>query len=260
MAADKAKRLRAEKEEQHRLVEAAREAAWNAQQMKKEDRKAEKAEIQRIKEQKQRDREERRAAIKQQEDKARAERHAKSKQRKIEQLLIRKLGGNARMPKLKKTRVAVSDSEDDEDMSDLADDEGSAKKKSAKRTKARVTAETLLNPRSIMTDSELGALLHERGLPRRGNDESHPQVVARLAAADKELTCKEIDELLRPLFVCVKGTLGDKVVRLQEADAKGSAAGDDGVTAADLEFKKGYEGYAGEFAGLIGDEEGEYDE
>lgn len=120
--------------------------------------------------------------------------------------------------------------------------------------KPKVTKETLLNPRSIMTDAELDVLLFHRELPRRTMRETHPQVVARLHAADCTLTTIELSDLLRPYFDKGKGSKESKVKRLQVQDAAKSAAGEEGITSADLEFKKGYEGYKGEYRSLIGDD------
>merc|ERR1739841_233234 len=72
--------------------------------------------------------------------------------------------------------------------------------------KATVTKETLLNARSIMSDAELNALLFERGMPRRGLDESHPEVVARLAEADEAATTVELTKLLSKYFDKGKGS------------------------------------------------------
>ncbi|KAK5128492.1 hypothetical protein LTR85_003160 [Meristemomyces frigidus] len=127
-------------------------------------------------------------------------------------------------------------------------------KKPTTTTKPRVTKKTLLNPRSVMTDAELQVVLFKRGLPRRTVRESHPQVVARLAAADEDLSTPELDELLRVFFDKGKGNKVAKIKRLQEHDAAQSAAGGDGLKSTDLAFKKGYEGYEGEYAGLLEDE------
>lgn len=133
---------------------------------------------------------------------------------------------------------------------------GKATKKPTLTTKPKVTKETLLNPRSIMTDAELEVVLFERGLPRRTLRETHPQIVARLDAADQDLTTTELTELLSPHFDKGKGSKEAKIKRLQTHEAKKSAAGEAGITSTDLAFKEGYEGYVGEYKGLIegGDE------
>ena len=114
-----------------------------------------------------------------------------------------------------------------------------------------VTEETLLNPRSVMAIDELETLLFNRKLPRRGGHETHPQLVARLAAADVALAIPELDELLRKFWDKGKGSKVAKIKRLQMHEANASAAGQDGIKAMDPEFKKGYEGYGGEFSGLL---------
>ncbi|KAK5169694.1 uncharacterized protein LTR77_005672 [Saxophila tyrrhenica] len=116
-----------------------------------------------------------------------------------------------------------------------------------------VTKATLLNPRSIMTDSELADLLHERKLPRRGHDETHPEVIARLAADDDILDNDEVNDLLAKHFMTHKGSIAKRIQRLEEADAANSAAGKRGVKVTDPEFKEQYEGYKGEYASLLVD-------
>lgn len=119
--------------------------------------------------------------------------------------------------------------------------------------KFKVRIATLENPRSVMTDEEIRVLLHERGLPRLGSDESHPQVVARLAAADNDLSSMAVSSLLKKYFDNKKGNKEAKIRRLQEYDAANSAAGMRGVKSTDLEFKRGYKGYGGRFGGSICD-------
>ncbi|KAI7277501.1 hypothetical protein KC345_g6578 [Hortaea werneckii] len=106
--------------------------------------------------------------------------------------------------------------------------------------KATVTKETLLNARSIMSDAELNALLFERGLPRRGPDESHPEVVARLAEADEAATTVELTKLLSKYFDKGKGSKKAKLRHLQEHNAYNSEAGLDGVRSTDPDFQKSY--------------------
>ncbi|KAI7142238.1 hypothetical protein KC324_g16040 [Hortaea werneckii] len=112
--------------------------------------------------------------------------------------------------------------------------------------KATVTKETLLNARSIMSDAELNALLFERGLPRRSTDESHPEVVARLAEADEAATTVELTKLLSKYFDKGKGSKKAKVRRLQEHNAYNSEAGLDGVRSTDPDFQQSYHGYIGD--------------
>jgi hypothetical protein len=118
-------------------------------------------------------------------------------------------------------------------------------------TKPKISKQTLLNPRSVMTDYELELLLAMRGLPRRAAGETHPQLVARLAAADKVLSMPDIDDLLQANFLSRKNNHKVKELRLQKYDAKHSEAGQRGVESTDPEFKKSYEGYGGKGARFI---------
>lgn len=122
------------------------------------------------------------------------------------------------------------------------------KKRVIKSKKLKVSLETLVNPRSIMDDVELAEVLARRGLRCRAQDETHPQVVARIAAADAEETVPKLKELLAAYFERRKGGREVLVRRLQEYDAASSALGMEGITAIDPDFKKGYEGYRGKFA------------
>ena len=112
-------------------------------------------------------------------------------------------------------------------------------------TPAKVTKKTLLNPRSVMTMGELTALLHTRGLPRRGAGETHPQIVARLAAADNALSVTKLKALLESHFDKRKGNKDLYIERLRVHDAEKSEAAQKGIKSTNLEFKKGYEGYSG---------------
>ncbi|KAK3696420.1 hypothetical protein LTR37_017991 [Vermiconidia calcicola] len=161
----------------------------------------------------------------------------------------------------------TSDESDGYDMSDLADsdqDEASVssgkpytkhtteEKKPATTFKpAKVNKESLLNPRSVMSDEELEMLLHERDHARRANKETHPQVVARLAVMDWSLTTSELNGLLEKRFASRKGKQAVRIARLQQYDAANSVAGQDGVKSTDLEFKQKYEGYTGKYKSLI---------
>ena len=117
--------------------------------------------------------------------------------------------------------------------------------------------ETTLRNLSEMAADELEALLFNRQMPRRGANETHPQLVARLAAADATLATQELDDLLRKFWDKGKGSKVAKVRRLQNHEANASAAGLDGVKSTDLEFKKGYEGYVGEYSCWIEDDDEE---
>jgi hypothetical protein len=116
---------------------------------------------------------------------------------------------------------------------------------------ATVTKVTLRNPRSIMTDDELDVLIFERRLERRGPTEVHPEVVARLAAADATLSSSTLNSLLEKHFEPTKGKRSVRVDRLQKADAANCAAGKNGLDVTDLEFQDTYEGYKGEYAHTI---------
>lgn len=158
----------------------------------------------------------------------------------------------------------ADDEETDEDGNAESDDENAAEEEIAPCTKkacvpknlagfvrAEVTKDTLLNPRSIMSDAELVRLLFYRDLPRRSSDESHAEVVARLAASDEALKSEELSQLLIHLNEKSKGKKPEKIARLQEADAKACDAGEMGVKSTDLSFMQRYEGYTGEFAYLV---------
>lgn len=118
----------------------------------------------------------------------------------------------------------------------------------AKSKKTKVTLETLINPRSIMSYGELDEVLSRRKLPVRGFDEPHAQVVARIAAADATEDSTKLRELLSGYFDYRKATQEILARRLQEYDAASSVLGQEGATALDPEFKRGYEGYQGKFA------------
>ena len=124
-------------------------------------------------------------------------------------------------------------------------------KNASKATKARVSKQTLLNPRSILSFEELDILLAKRDLPRRGADETHPEIVARLAAADMALDVYGLDALLQAEFIALKGSRAVKAARLQKHDASQSETGRRGVESTDLEFKKSYEGYDGKGARFL---------
>ena len=119
----------------------------------------------------------------------------------------------------------------------------------------KVTLDTLANPRSIMTYNELAEVLASRNLRARGPNETHAQIVARIAAADAAETRNKIRELLAVYFDRSKGNHDTLVRRLQEHDAASSVAGKQGVTALDPEFKRDYEGYHGKFAFALEEDE-----
>ena len=263
------------KQEKKAFLEAKQQERDEAEQAKK----AQQAEDKRIKVEKKAGREALRAAKAQFE----AEEKRKLEQKKHEWELMNAAyaqvtGGMSLHPRRNKAKVdddadGSADDEDYGDASDLADgDEDDAggsddagsnidvsmvdtptrpKKKSVVSKAARVTKETLQNPRSVMTDAEIDVLLFERDLSRRGSRESHPQVVARLAAHDNDLSVSDLHDLLGKFFDKGKGNKAAKTRRLQEYEAGASAAGSDGVKATDPEFVKRYEGYEGEYAGFL---------
>lgn len=122
---------------------------------------------------------------------------------------------------------------------------------------APVTKQTLLNPRSILSDDELAQLLYFRRLTRRGHIESHAEVVARIAASDESLKSDDLSQLLMHKSEKSKGKKTEKIARLQEADARGSDAGQMGSRSTDLDFIKRYEGYKGGFEYLVAEIERE---
>ena len=122
-----------------------------------------------------------------------------------------------------------------------------------KTPKTRVTLDTLANPRTIMSSAELDRLIAKRNLPRRADDESHAEVVARLAATDKQEGTATLRQLLLQYFDRRKGARELLIRRLQEYDAADSELGQQGTTAIDPDFKQGYEGYKGKFAFALED-------
>ncbi|KAF2724991.1 hypothetical protein K431DRAFT_116624 [Polychaeton citri CBS 116435] len=124
-------------------------------------------------------------------------------------------------------------------------------KKDKETIKIRVTPESLLNPRSVMTMDELKSILTERKLTPCGLNETHPQLVARMHAHDLNLNTTNLDNVLKSKFVSTAGKKDFKVRKLQEQDARESAAGQAGINAQDRTFKLQYEGYQGHFAYLL---------
>lgn len=123
--------------------------------------------------------------------------------------------------------------------------------------KAKITQQTLENPRSIMTYDELKTLIFQRSLNRPSPGETQPRLVARLATADAMLTVEGLDDLVRKHAKPKRERKELKTARLAGYDAEKSAAGQAGVKATDLKFKKGYEGYVGKFSYLIDNEPSE---
>jgi hypothetical protein len=119
-----------------------------------------------------------------------------------------------------------------------------------------VTENTILNPRSIMSRTELEALCTARNLPILPEDsESHPQLVARLNAADQALEAVQVDALIKKARLGSGGTKSAKIQRMQMAQAAQSEKGGLGLTTTDVDFMRGYEGFQGEFKYLLDDTE-----
>ena len=291
-----AKRAERDKEQARLDKREAKRQKQRDKNTEKEARAAEKAEVARIKAEKKEGKEKERRARKKRQTELREAAEEKATEGKLENIIFQELTGKTLSGRRRTTKVdddvendADADDEDDEEdeepelddddeieMTDLtdaeedgattSDDEGSdvVVKCGNTKTKKTVTAikavkftkETLLNPRSVLKDGEIDVLLYERGLARRGSRESHPYVIARLAAHDEALSTTDLNNLLEKHFDKGKGNRAAKILRLQEYDAVASSAGSNGVKATDLQFKTGYAGYTGTFKGLIGGEEG----
>ena len=268
-AAEEAKRAEYAKQERTERKKREKQEKYEQQLRQKEDARAQQAEEKRIREERAEDskrlREAKAANLAAMQDEAKEKKRVKG----LEDLLLSRWGA---LPKrrrgggLRKKDDFIDDTSDengggidlsDEEEAQETDDETGSKPSGSKArttpsrskkaisapTSAKVTKETLLNPRSIMTDEEIEVLLFQRGLPRRGDDESHPHVVARLAAHDAELSSATLSELLGKYFDKTKGRKELKIQRLQQYEAMASAAGLAGIKATDPEFKEGYVGY-----------------
>lgn len=241
---------------------------WQEQQQEKREKEAFKAEEERIRAEKAAGK----AKIKAQRDaalqRAREEVIEKKKTAEAENRLFHHYTGQwfKRMP-ANKRKAKDDHGEEEESVEDSGSDleagtkgagaAGNAKptiRHTIKEKAPKVTKETLLNPRSVMNDEELGIILSTRGLLPRKPNESHPQIVARLAAADKALGSGILNSFLKERFKSIRGKHEERVRRLQESEAEDSVAGQIGAKSTSLEFKQSYEGYSGEYAGLIGDD------
>lgn len=244
-------------------------------------RKAEKAEDRRIKTEAAAQRETERKARIAARQRLRDEAAEKKAAKEAEERIYRFLTGNSltRRHRKKSNKNEADDEkydgEDDDDMEDyefdylLSEDDDVAAASDAESvvegatpgtTKrlhfyepAIVTKNTLLNPRCIMTLNELEALLHERKMPRRAANETHPEVVARLHAADNALEGAEVNLLLEKHFIRSNGTVDRRVRALQKADAEESLAGKKGWDVHTPAFKDNYDGYHGRYAYLLSD-------
>lgn len=114
--------------------------------------------------------------------------------------------------------------------------------------KAIVTRESLLNPRSICTNKELRRTFLRREItPARQDEESHAEVVARLAEFDAALSVPQLREVCKSELLPHTGRKEQLVERLAEEDAANSFAHTEHkLKSTDLEFMMTYEGYEGE--------------
>lgn len=134
----------------------------------------------------------------------------------------------------------------------FASKKSTASRKRAKlATKPKITKETLLDPRSILTRDELGALHKKRKMAAAPPQETHPYVVARIMAHDEDLAAHEIDELLDHAFGKKTGGKKEKLPRLAQSEAEESQAGRDGVRSTDQKLKEVYDAYRGEVASQL---------
>ncbi|TKA54086.1 hypothetical protein B0A55_13720 [Friedmanniomyces simplex] len=92
-------------------------------------------------------------------------------------------------------------------------------KKGKVRTTPVVSAATLADPRSELAEDEVNAILRERGLPAKKAEEMHPQAIARLWAADQDLSTTELHDRLRRYFIKIKGTRQEKLQAMAEYEA-----------------------------------------
>lgn len=115
-------------------------------------------------------------------------------------------------------------------------------------TKATVTRESLLNPRTICSNEELGQIFVRRDItPARQDDESHAEVVARLAEFDAWLHVSELRKVCRSEHVSAVGRKHELLARLAEQDAESSyARTQHGMYSTDIHFMMTYNGYEGE--------------
>lgn len=115
-------------------------------------------------------------------------------------------------------------------------------------TKALVTRESLLNPRTICSNLELREIFERRNIiPARQDDESHAEVVARLAEYDASLHVVQLKQVCRSEHVSPVGRKHEFVARLAENDAASSfARRRHGMKSTDIHFMMTYNGYEGE--------------
>ncbi|TKA49660.1 hypothetical protein B0A54_00328 [Friedmanniomyces endolithicus] len=86
-------------------------------------------------------------------------------------------------------------------------------------TAALVTAETMADPRSDLAVEDLNAILRVRGLPAKNAEESRFQAIARLCAADKDMSTADLHDTLRRYFIKIKGTRQEKLRAVAEYEA-----------------------------------------
>ncbi|TKA43810.1 hypothetical protein B0A54_05569 [Friedmanniomyces endolithicus] len=86
-------------------------------------------------------------------------------------------------------------------------------------TAALVTAETMADPRSDLAVEDLNAILRVRGLPAKNAEESRFQAIARLCAADRDMSTADLHDTLRRYFIKIKGTRQEKLRAVAEYEA-----------------------------------------
>ncbi|KAK5676132.1 hypothetical protein LTS10_011422 [Elasticomyces elasticus] len=223
----------------------------------KRKREAEKEELARIKKERFEQTQRARAAKKAAEAQAAAELKWRNTQRLSEKAVWEKLAGRkwrhdiAVIDDVSDTPITDrAHADDDSDVSDYVDDEildrehkrncgllggfSLIQAKKAEGNASRVTvakkgrdptvpvinAATLADPRMNLSSTDLSALLVERGLASKRADESHPQAIARLRAADQDLSSAELHDKLKRHFLRAKGTRAEKLATLAEHEAE----------------------------------------
>ncbi|CAK1360229.1 hypothetical protein CB0940_06309 [Cercospora beticola] len=116
-------------------------------------------------------------------------------------------------------------------------------------SKVRVTKATLLNPRSILNNGELKAIIRRRDItPGWQENETHAEVVARLQHIDESLNVNQLRALCKQEFLSPSGKKEELIRRLAGHDAERSFAGQSlDIASHDVEFMLTYDGYHGEF-------------
>ncbi|KAM3421614.1 hypothetical protein BST61_g2001 [Cercospora zeina] len=154
---------------------------------------------------------------------------------------VKKRAQPARRASAKHTKLTEAQLEDE------ADDEENPGQGPGS-SKVRVTKATLLNPRSILNNGELKAILRRRDIsPGWQEDETHAQVVARIQHNDESLNVNQLRALCKQEFIPSSGKKDELIQRLAAHDAERSFAGQNlDMASNDLDFMVTYEGYEGE--------------